>query len=100
MQFKFKAELWLYPGDSAWVFVTLPTNIAKKIMHLASNLPKRGFGSIKVKATINNVVWQTSIFPDAKSNSYVIPIKRDVRNKANISVGDRCDFNILIEEIL
>ena len=100
MWFEFKADLWLYPGEGAWVFVTLPKNIAEDIKHTTNVLPKRGFGSIKVKATVNNVDWQTSIFPDTRSTSYVMPIKRDVRIKAKISVGDTCDFNIHIEEKL
>ncbi len=100
MTLKFKADLWLYPGEAAWVFATLPTNIAKDIKQITGTLPKRGFGSIKVKATVNNVDWRTSIFPDKKSKSYIIPIKRKVRNKAKISDSDSCDFVIQIEDII
>ncbi len=99
MNFEFNAELWLYPGNGAWVFVTLPLEVAEEIRLLTSSLQRRGFGSIKVTATVNAIPWSTSIFPDSKSKSYLLPIKKDVRKKADASIGDRCDFTIRLEGI-
>lgn len=95
----FTAELWLYPGSGAWVFVTLPDDIAHTIRDVAKTMPKRGFGSLKVIALVNGVEWKTSIFPDSASHSYLLPIKKEIRTKASISIGDMCDFSIKIVDV-
>ncbi|QQS69426.1 DUF1905 domain-containing protein [Candidatus Saccharibacteria bacterium] len=99
MQFAFSSELWLYPGEGAWVFATLPAKIAQDIKLVTSTSPKRGFGSIRVRAAVNDTEWFTSIFPDRKTGSYLLPIKQDVRKRAKISTGDRCKFTIYIEDV-
>lgn len=43
---------------------------------------------MRVVATIGQTIWKTSIFPDRKSNSYVLPVKADIRNKEDIEDGD------------
>ena len=48
---------------------------------------RRGFGSVRVAATIDDVTWRTSIFPQ-KSGGYILPIKADVRRRAGIAAGD------------
>jgi len=49
---------------------------------------RRGWGSVRVKATIGKTSWNTSIFPDRKSDSFVLPVKADVRTKEEIGDGD------------
>ena len=82
IEFKFLSEVWIYPGKAAWYFVTLPEDIAAKIKFFTGR--KNGFGTIPVLAHIGNTSWKTSIFPDSNSNSYLLPIKTDVRKKENV----------------
>jgi hypothetical protein len=49
---------------------------------------RRGWGSLRVRATIGKTTWKTSIFPDEKSKSYVLPVKAEVRKKENIKDGE------------
>jgi hypothetical protein len=82
-----RSKLWLYPGLGGWHFVTLPRNRAKEIkMHVGGI--RRGWGSLPVTVTIGRTTWKTSIFPDSKSGSYVLPVKADVREKENLEAGD------------
>jgi hypothetical protein len=46
--------------------------------------------------TIGQTVWKTSIFPDSKSGSYLLPLKAEVRKKEKIGVGDTLTFSIEI----
>ena len=79
------AELWLWSGGR-WHFVTVPTEEADEIR--AHRLLNRGgFGSVKVEATINGVSWRTSVFPQ-KSGGYLLPVKKEVRCRADIAAGD------------
>ena len=84
---KFRARLWLYPGPGGWHFITLPSSRAKEIKMSLRGV-RHGWGSVPVKATIGTASWKTSIFPDRKSGSYVLPVKADVRKRERIEDGD------------
>lgn len=77
-----KARVWEWEGKGAWHFVTIETEQAKEIKE-DWPWPRRGFGSIPVKATIGKTTWKTSIFPENKG-AYLLPIKKEVRNNENI----------------
>ena len=83
---RFDAALWRWKGDGAWHFVTLPLDLSEEIR--ATSPPGRGFGSVRVEATVGATTWRTSVFPDSKSGAYVLPMKRAVRVAEEIEVGD------------
>lgn len=93
--YKMRAVVWLYPGKAGWHFFTLPVKEAKKIKHLFGGMAG-GFGSLPVQVTIGRTTWKTSIFPDSKSGSYVLPLKAEARMKENIKAGDTINFKIEI----
>ena len=81
------ARLWLWSGEGgSWHFITVPEELSGEIRALS--LARRGgFGSVRVEATIGDVSWRTSVFPQ-KSGGYLLPVKADVRRRANIAAGD------------
>ena len=83
------APIWLWSeGKGSWHFLTIPPDEAIEIrMESSASGIRRGFGSVRVEATINGVAWRTSIFPQ-KSGGYILPIKADVRRRASIAAGD------------
>ena len=83
----FDAELWLWDARraDAWVFVGLPAIESEEIRDLAGGL-RRGFGSLRVRATIGASTWRTSIFPGQAG--YVLPVKRSIRVAEALDVGD------------
>ena len=83
------APIWLWSeGKGRWHFLTVPAEQAIEIRLFAQAAgPRRGFGSVRVAATIHGVTWKTSIFPQ-KSGGYILPIKADVRRRAGISADD------------
>ncbi len=93
--FKGKAEVWLYPGMAAWHFISIPRTMAIKIKKQYEGLT-RGWGSLKVKVVIGDTSWKTSIFPDNKTNTYLLPLKAEVRKKEKISAGTKATFKIEI----
>jgi Domain of unknown function (DUF1905) len=85
----FDAELWIWDirrGDS-WMFVSLPVEASGEIRDLAGGR-RRGFGSLRVRATVGDSTWTTSIFPDSARNAYVLPIKRGIRRAEILDAGD------------
>ena len=89
------ASLWLWSGgQGSWHFLTVPEDQAIEIRAHSFGSSRRGFGSVRVEATINGVSWRTSVFPQ-KSGGYILPIKADVRRRAGISAGE--DITVLLE---
>jgi hypothetical protein len=81
--------LWIWRGSDAagrWYFITVPEEQSAEIKAHAFGSP-RGFGSVKVEARIGEVTWRTSVFP-LNSGGYLLPVKKEVRSRANIGAGD------------
>lgn len=89
------ADVWLYPSMAGWHFITLPVQTADEIKALFSDV-KRGWGSLRVVVTIGKTTWKTSIFPDKKTNSYLLPLKAEVRKRENIQAGDEVKFTLAV----
>jgi hypothetical protein len=86
---EFEAQLWLWEArrDDSWTFVSLPAEASDEIRERSGG-HRRGFGAVPVWATVGASTWKTSVFPDQASGSYVLPIKRAVRDKESLDVGD------------
>ena len=93
MTIRFRSKLWHYPGPGGWHFVTLPLKVAKGIKDSARG-ERRGWGSVRVRATIGGTSWNTSIFPDRKSNSYLLPVKATVRSAEDVGDGDSATISL------
>ncbi len=77
-----------WSGDKAtWYFIVLTGDVVGEI-HYAAMGRTRGFGSVKVRATIGATTWQTSIFPDKRSGGFVLPVKAAVRSAETMHEGD------------
>lgn len=75
---------WEARSDSDWYFVALPPELSADIRETQTY--RRGFGGVRVEATIGGSSWRTSIFPQAGS-VYVLPLKRAVRDAEGIDPG-------------
>lgn len=86
LSFSFIAEPWMYQGKGAWCFVTLPKDESQQVKAF-SQQKRGGWGSVRVKATIGETAWRTSIFPDTKAGAYLLPLKAEVRGKEGVQIG-------------
>lgn len=57
--------------------------------------PRRGFGSVPVSVVIGATTWKTSIFPE-KGGTYVLPLKKEVRNKEKIVIGQNITLSLTV----
>lgn len=89
-------KVWIYPGDFAnWHFVTLTKKVGQEIKETHGK-SARGFGSLPVGVTIGQTTWKTSIFPDKRVGSYLLPLKSQVRKKEDIEAGETVTFEIAL----
>ncbi len=94
-QYELQAEVWLWPGKAGWYFVTLPQSVADDI-NIKFTGRERGWGSLPVNVKMGSTSWKTSIFPDKKAGSYLLPIKAQVRKKEHISINSAVSLQIEI----
>lgn len=90
------ATLWIWSSPEApasWHFLTIDGEAAEAIratalMRRLEGAQRRGWGSIRVTATIGDTSWQTSVFPSKDSGGYLLPVKAAVRKSERLTAGD------------
>jgi hypothetical protein len=97
MRFSFTAPLWEWSAQGGWFFVTLPPDAADDIAEIRG--AARGFGSVRVQVVVGRTTWSTSVFPDAKQGSYVLPVKKAVRTAEGLAVGDPVDVTLEVLDV-
>jgi hypothetical protein len=85
-QYRFTAELWEWGARASWYFLSLPEAAADEIEHRYGE-SAGGFGSVRVGVTIGGTQWRTSLFPDDKRGTYVLPVKKSVRVAESLDAG-------------
>jgi hypothetical protein len=76
-------------------FMSVPAELAGEIKAHAM-LVRRGFGSVRVEVTLDEIVWRTSVFPVKSSGGYFLPVKMDVVRKADIAAGDEVTVRLAL----
>ena len=103
-KYKTRGKVWLWPGQAhstgsgqvgAWHFVHVDKKLSGELKEKHGKA-KRGFGSIPVVATIGKTSWKTSIFPDKRSGTYLLPLKASVRRAEGIDADDTITFSLEI----
>ena len=95
LSYTFNAVPWKYGAESGWHFVSMPKKMAKEIR---SNLQwqEEGWGRLKAKAIVGNTEWKTAIWFDTKQETYLLPLKADVRKKEKIEARKKIRVTVLI----
>lgn len=78
---------WTF-ADGTSHFMTVPEELVGEIKLHAMETP-RGFGSVKVEATVDDFTWRTSIFPSKESGGYFLPVKIEVLRTTGIAPDDQ-----------
>ena len=94
-EFSFAAEVWEHDGTAAWFFIGLPEAVADEIEE-QFGAAAGGFGSIRVQVTIGATCWKTSLFPDSKRGTYVLPVKQAVRRAEGLEHGSRASVQLTV----
>ncbi|MFF5084946.1 DUF1905 domain-containing protein [Actinoplanes sp. NPDC000266] len=95
----FEGELWIWDArkGESWTFVSLPVDASEDIRHLTEGI-RRGFGSLRVRASVGSSTWQTSIFPGSQG-AFVLPIKRAIRKAQHLEPGDTAAVTVQLLDL-
>ena len=55
---------------------------------------RRGFGSVKVEASIGGSRWKTSLFPRKSGDGWFLPVKKSVRIAEGLIEGDEIEVEL------
>jgi hypothetical protein len=58
-----------------------------------------GFGSVRVAVTVGTTSWRTSIFPDSKTRTYLLPVKKEVRDAEKLETVDNVRARVQIVDL-
>lgn len=83
VQYQFIAKPWQHQGPGGWYFVSLPTKLSQEI-RTVFKMDEEGWGRLKATAKIGSTEWQTAIWFDSKKNTYLLPLKADIRKKEQV----------------
>ena len=95
IQYTFTASLWRYPGKGGWCFVSLPHNLTSEIRSTMQHL-EEGWGRLHVRALIGTTIWHTAIWFDTRYNTYLLPVKKEIRLKESLSLDTVVNVTIWI----
>lgn len=95
IKYEFKATVWQHAGTGGWYFVSLPENTGKEIR---DNLKwqEEGWGRLKAVAQIGITQWETAIWFDTKKNTYLLPLKAEIRKKEKLNNDDSVNVQIWV----
>lgn len=91
----FHSELFIWDAatSSSWFFLCVPADVSDEIRWEAGEA--RGFGSVRVEATIGRTRWATSVFPStAHAGCFVLPVKKAVRAAEGLDDGDSVEVSL------
>ena len=93
--FTVTTPLWRWQSataPAAWFFLTISGDTADGIRLAAISGQwldgRKGFGSAKVRATVGDTSWSTSVFPHKESGGWLLPVKAAVRKAEALAEGD------------
>lgn len=93
-KYKVRSEVVLWSGaQGAWHFAYVDKKQSALIKGRTSG-PRRGFGGIRVAVTLGKTKWETSIFPDKRSGTYILPLKAAVRRDEGVQAGETITFTL------
>ena len=98
IKYEFKAKPYLCsstPDMPGWTFVSLPKELSIEIRENFQHF-EEGWGRMKIMAKTGNSEWATSIWFDTKQDTYLLPLKGEIRKKENIELGKEVEIVISI----
>ena len=91
IKYSFTAKLWQHKAPGGWYFVSLPVDLSKEIRQ---NLQwqEEGWGRMKAVAQTGAIKWESAIWFDSKRETYLLPVKAEIRHKANLITDQSIDM--------
>lgn len=96
--FSFAATVWEHDGD-ARVALRQPAGERRGRDRRAVGGAHARLRLVRVEVTIGASTWRTSLFPDGRRGTYVLPVKRAVRTAEGLAAGSPADVELRLLDV-
>ncbi|MBL7713264.1 MAG: DUF1905 domain-containing protein [Chitinophagaceae bacterium] len=80
------------PGRPAGIL--FPCRRSGQEIRSALQSGEEGWGRLKASAQVGSSTWETAIWFDTKANTYLLPLKTDIRKKEKLATGQT--INVIV----
>jgi len=94
VELSFETRVFYWRGPSPFFFAPIPAELVEEVRRVARAV-SYGWGMIPVEARIADVAFKTSLYP--KDETYLLPLKVDLRRRANVTAGDLIAVDLTIQ---
>jgi hypothetical protein len=95
IKYQFLTKIWKHSSPGGWHFVSLPKTVSQEIRENCK-WQEEGWGRMRATAKIGELKWETAIWFDTKMNTHLLPIKAEIRKKANLEINKKIEVVIWI----
>jgi hypothetical protein len=95
VKYDFIATPWQTIGPGSWTFVSLPKSIENEIRDNFKS-EEEGWGRLKATAKIGKTQWKTAIWFDTKMNTFLLPLKAEIKKRENIQINKNVSATLWI----
>jgi hypothetical protein len=95
IKYEFSEKPWQHLSPGGWYFISLPKEMSIEIRSLLKS-QEEGWGRLKAIAQIGNSQWKTAIWFDSKNETYLLPLKSEIRKKEGVEVDKQVDVVIWV----
>ena len=85
MEITLTDEVWFWKGPSPWHFLTIGAAESAAVRTMVHTVTY-GWGMVPCEVTIGETTFTTSLWP--KDETYIVPLKKAIRDREDIEVGD------------
>ncbi len=93
IKYFFSEKVWQHSSPGGWYFVSLPESVSQEIRELLKQ-EEEGWGRLKATVEIGSSQWKTAIWFDTRMNTYLLPVKADIRKKEGIDSGKLVEITL------
>ncbi len=91
-EYRVTEKIWRWPGAGGWHFVTIDKQIFAEIR------ASFGKGMVPVTVTLMEHVYNATLFPETKTETYLLAIKKKWRRELDLFEGDTIPLSFIIKK--
>jgi hypothetical protein len=95
IKYSFPGIPWQHSSPGGWYFISLPIEMSEEIRGMLRR-EEEGWGRLSASARIGNSQWKTAIWFDKKQNTYLLPLKAEIRKKEGIETGKEISVEVWV----
>ena len=94
MDLQVTGEVFFWRGPAPHHFVGVPQDQCELLHEVAAEVTY-GWGMVPVTVRMGRATWPTSLWP--KDGGYIVPLRKDMRARAGVELGDTVTLTLTVD---